>query len=182
MTLSLAWLCPGETIRSSKLPPIGVRPELYLGWHQKNKRPEIKRLPWLLKITIRGVSTDNQTIAGPLKINTREEFAGINFGQAELTVIPETAATNGAASDQNGAKGRIDLQSLDFATQVTHQGANLINLRCYVKLRVIHDQRVATYNTTATLECRPGRETVLAEFPSLKLLLTADWEGPVLIE
>ncbi len=162
----------------AQLQPIHIRPELYLGWRQEQERPRIKKLPWLLEITIRGATPYNPAAAGPLKISTREEFVGINFGRAELstpTAPADTVATNTPAAPL------IELHSLDFAGQVVPEGANLINLRCHVSLRIIQGQRVETYKTLATLECRPGRETVLAEFPGLTLYLTAVWKGPVLI-
>jgi len=182
---------------SSSRQPNREQPAVYMGigWTNAAEPAPVKRLAWPLKITLRAVDARGNTLAGPLRVTTTEEFASSRFGRSELIVTTNTAITQTQVPNTHVPGGmemretvrkvessRLEIQSLETTFQIHPRGGSVIHIRSDVKVNVTTGARAETYQTTATLECRPDRETVLATFPGLELRLTASWISPVLQE
>ena len=175
-----------------------MRPEIYLDLSQypRNRPREVKRLPWPLVITITAVDTNNNAVTGPITVTTYEEFTGSSFKRQSVKVRPAVPAdTNDAASagaSPDAGAGLFELlqgisvqmEQMDFAAQVFADGANSLRMRCFARVHLKSGLNTESFEALSTIEGRPGREHLLAQFPGISLRIRATWsrESPYLSE
>lgn len=179
--LMLSMSAIGQTLPPpAPLPPIEIHPEIYLGVAPPPP-PAVwinKRLPWPMDITLIALDGASNVVAGPLILSVAEEYAGSSFKQAALK--PKSVKTEGSNSVpvQVVADGATELQALEFAVHTAPKGANIIFLKCFVRLKMAKDGEAADYQTLTTVECHPDRETTLARFPNIEWRIKARWNNP----
>ena len=199
--LALLWLPLSATAQVSAQPAqlnSSMRPEIYLDLSQypRNKPREIKRLPWPLVITITAIDTNNNAVTGPITVTTYEEFTGGSFKRQAVNIKPaapvDTNAIDSSGAVQNKDAGLFELlqgvavqmEQMDFAAQVFADGANSLRLRCFARVHIKSGMNTQSFETFTTIESRPGREHLLAQFPGVSLRIRATWsrESPYLSE
>lgn len=195
LTISAACVCAGQPAPPqphphNRKPPVEIRPELYLGWTEDQQPPQPRRLAWPLILNITASNTNNTPLAGPITMTAYEEIAGARFSLRELKSTTNLdSSTNHLINTSSPnvfepiTSAVITLQELEFAAHITPHGANTIRMRCYVKLHIKQNVNAQTFETISAIECRPGRNTVLAAFPGVILNITAAWsrDSPHLI-
>lgn len=189
---------PAQELAHPANPGSLMRPEIYLDLSQypRNKPREVKRLPWPLVITITAADTNNNAVTGPITMTTYEEFTGGSFKRQSASIKPPIQAdTNAVDSGQPGPETyagvfelfqgiAVQMEEMDFAVQVFADGANSLRLRCFARVHVKSGTSTQSFEALSTIECRPGREHLLAQFPGVTLRIRATWsrESPYLSE
>lgn len=190
LMLVLPWLfcvvanADSETLSSSRRPPIEIRPELYLGWPKDQPPPQPCRLPWPLVITMSASDTNNMVVIEPVIVTAYEEYVGASLSLRGLRPAPPASDPAAKTNFFDAITGAvIVLQELDFAANIKQHGANSLRIRCYTRIHMKENVEMRSYQTITTVECRPGRETLLAAFPGVTLRITAAWnrESPYLL-